>query len=157
MKKNMKFWILVLAIIIIGSVAGGLGKIIGNSIVSPFSSSNSAEAGGNLDINFLKNIADKINKRMGLPKMVDNETKLVSVGYAESALIYNYVLVNYNADNVDKEEANRILKESVLSKGACKQFGKYILNNGLIVRYKYYGKNNGLIANFDIRKDDCFY
>lgn len=89
--------------------------------------------------------------------MVDNETKLVSVGYAESALIYNYVLVNYNADNIDKEEATRILKESVLSKGACKQFGKYILNNGLIVRYNYYDKNNGLIANFDIRRNDCFY
>ena len=157
MKNKIRFWILILTILIIGSVAGGLGKLIGNDIINRFSSSNSAEAGGNLDINFLKNIANKINKKMGLPKMVDNETKLVSVGYAESALIYNYVLLNYNADDVDKGETSRILKESVLSKGACKQFGKYILNNGLIVRYRYYGKNNGLIANFDIRKDDCFY
>jgi hypothetical protein len=113
------------------------------------------EAGEILDAKFLSKIADTINKKMGLPKQLNEDTILKSVTHAHSALVYTYIMIKVSADDLDTNEVGKRMKEYLLSQGACKQFGKYIFNNELIVRYKYYGQNRNLICSFDITKRDC--
>jgi hypothetical protein len=155
MKKFVSV-IIIIFFFLIFVIASGVGKIVGEEIISYFSSLNVAQAGNVLDKKFLSKIADTINKRMRLPKKIDEETILQSVSHAYSALIYNYILLKYSADELDKKESSTIMKQRVLSRGACKQFKKYIFNNELIVRYNYYGKNRNLICSFDITKNDCY-
>jgi len=103
---------------------------------------------------FLSEVATELNKQ--LPRPVDAETEISSVGGLEGVFVYNYRLVNRLASEVEGSGLVATLKPQVTT-AACSaaETRKKFLDEGITLRYSYADKNGSPIASFDVRPADC--
>lgn len=99
------------------------------------------------EINSLKNLAAT------LPIMVDNETKLDKLLLSDSVATFEYVLVNYKSNEIDKSEFLATMRPAI-TPDFCRNMAKSI-QDGMLVKIKYYGNDNEVVAMFIIKPSDC--
>ncbi|MEM7196004.1 MAG: hypothetical protein AAF402_13725 [Pseudomonadota bacterium] len=91
-----------------------------------------------------------------LPVMVDSETRLESVTAEEKHLIFRYVLVNYDASEIDPDRLYGLLGEAVVQQSCSMINLKPAYQQGAIVVHRYVGKDELAILDIEIGKDNCF-
>lgn len=99
----------------------------------------------------LQQAADAVNQQA--PMMVDQETRLDGAESGSQMLTYNYTLVNYTADDLDRDKFTRALRPTLLKSG-CKALAP-LLREGIDVQYVYRGKDKGEIATMGLTGADC--
>jgi hypothetical protein len=102
----------------------------------------------------LKQVAAELNR--GLPSMLDAETELTSTGAAPAVLIYNYRLVNFIAERIDRDRFAAAAKQQVVQ-GACgrRETRGDFLERGVTLRYAYFDRDKKPIATVDVTPADC--
>lgn len=99
---------------------------------------------------------DKIAQDMQaeLPKMLDNDTRLVDVHTGKLELVSAYELVNYEPTEAgNKKIISRI--ELYLKRDVCPGIKKELLNRGISSRYIYKSKDGQVIINSVLAPGDC--
>lgn len=99
----------------------------------------------------LKQAAEAVNERA--PMMVDKETRLDGAEAGSQSLTYNYTLVNYGVDELDKAKFEEALRPTLL-KGGCEAL-KPLLSQGVTINYVYRGKNKAEITSMGLTAADC--
>lgn len=90
-----------------------------------------------------------------LPVMVDSETRLDSTLGANYKFTYMYTLVNYDANELDKDILISEYKQLVTN-GACTTESLIpFFKSGVTVIYSYYGKDRKFIADIKVTPNDC--
>jgi hypothetical protein len=90
-----------------------------------------------------------------LPVMIDSETRLDSTLGFNYKFTYVYTLVNYDADDLDKDAFISEYKKLVTN-GACTTESLIpFFKSGVTVVYSYYGKDRKFIADIQITQSDC--
>jgi len=103
---------------------------------------------------FMSKVAAEMNR--SLPKMIDEETELVSAVGLESTLVYNYRLVKMTAGEIDKEMLVRLLRPEVVQ-GTCNnpKSRDTLLRKGIRLRFVYLDKDRKPVTSFDVTERDC--
>ncbi len=102
----------------------------------------------------LSRIAAELNR--SVPVMIDQETELMPVQSAEGILIYNYRLVHYSVNQVDRDKFAAGAKPRLRQKAcATPETRDDFLKKGVTLRYAYYDKNKQPIATIDVTPADC--
>ena len=102
---------------------------------------------------FLLKVASEINK--SLPMMVDQETELSNASASEGTIIYNYILVNYAAHEVDKSQFLVAMKQQVESHACGEPKMQIFWENGVSALYSYKGKDNQPIGEVVVTPERC--
>lgn len=102
----------------------------------------------------LAKIASEINKSM--PMNVDGTTEAMNAGAAEGVLIYNYRLLEVDADEIAFEELRESQGPSLVAV-ACStpQTRDHFLRNDVTLRYSYHDRSRQLLGSIDVRPEDC--
>lgn len=94
-----------------------------------------------------------INK--SLPVMIDNGTRLDDVSFKNNEVSYNYTLVAFSANDINKDRLASAT--STMKASACKNPKvKLMLKEGYIVNYVYRDKLNNPILKIPVSPSDCF-
>jgi hypothetical protein len=99
---------------------------------------------------------DKIAQDMKaeLPKMLDSDTKLVSVYTAELELVSEYELVNYEPTGTENQKIKDKI-ELFLKTQVCMEIKKELLGKGISSRYIYKGNGGQILVDRLISPGDC--
>ncbi len=102
---------------------------------------------------YLLQLASEVNK--SLPMMVDKETELRSMSASEGAIIYNYVMVNYAAHEVDESRFLPSMRQQVESRACGEPSMKIFWENGVSAIYNYRGKDSQPIGEIIVTPQRC--
>ena len=99
---------------------------------------------------------DKIAKdiKTELPKMLDNDTRLVSVYTKKLELVSEYELINYEPT----ETSSSLIKKKIefyLKKQVCPDIKIELLDKGISSRYIYKAKNGEILLDWLLSPGDC--
>lgn len=105
---------------------------------------------------YLTKVAVEVKKKLELPKMVDEETKLVDIEGLDKEFKYDYILVNYTTKDLDSDKLIAIMKPQ-LKETVCnnEKVKKQFLDKGIAVTYSYSGSDNKLIGKITITQELC--
>ena len=92
-----------------------------------------------------------------LPIMVDKETELRNISASEGTLIYNYLMVNYAAHEVDKSRFLASINHKVESSECGEQEMKIFWENGVSVSHSYKGKDSQPIGAITVTPERCSF
>ena len=121
---------------------------------SAFAEDISLEGMSDAEINSLLNkTASDLNKQ--LPMMVDSETRLDSSIGLNKSFKYNYTMVNYKAEEVNRSEFNKIMQPRLVNMVCTTKELDVFTKNGIPVTYNYYGKNGKNIATITVSPSQC--
>lgn len=149
MKASKFLWYIVAFVFVI--FAASLGKVGVKRLVNKFITPDVTSK------EFLSEVADKMNKEYKVPFMVDKETQLTHVSAEKRKIIYQYIMVNYKADDLKKNNFISNMKNSITPK-VCKHDRLIIhLKEGVSFIYSYYGKDGDLIGVFSVTPEECGY
>ena len=102
----------------------------------------------------LAKVAAQANK--DLPKMVDNETRLVRIDSTGLTLVYHYEMPNVSASGLDLPVFHETLLPQVRSKTCAQQeVRSMFLDNGDTLRYEYVDRDGVRLTSFDLTQEDC--
>jgi hypothetical protein len=87
--------------------------------------------------------------------MVDEETELRNMSANDGVIIYNYVLVNYAALQVDKTRFLASMKQQVESSACGAPQMKIFWENGVSAIYSYKGKDSQPIGEIIVTPERC--
>jgi hypothetical protein len=102
---------------------------------------------------FLLTVARGINK--SLPMMVDKETELRNVTAGERTIIYNYTLVNYAAEQLNKDKFLATMKDRIESQACQNEKMKIFWENGVSAQYTYAGNNSRQVGKIVVTPERC--
>ena len=88
--------------------------------------------------------------------MVDEDTRMESIEAEGKRLIFNYVLVNYEAVQIDSERLHGLLRKPLTQQSCGMTHFKAAYKQGLVVAHRYFGKLNNQIMEVEITERDCF-
>ncbi len=115
--------------------------------------SGNALAGKTPSLAFLQKVSNELNK--GLPQKIDNEVLLKSTFAQIGALGYLYILVNYNASEVDTKyfisKQTPPIKNFACTNPRMKRF----FEDNVDVIYSYYGKDMKYVGEIIVTSKDC--
>jgi len=100
-------------------------------------------------------IEDAEQKNKELPVMIDKNTRFESIYATGKVMNYKYVLVNVEANQVDKAILHNSIKETLISKMCSNETAKYFFDFGVSSLFHYYGNDGSLITLVDFTKNDC--
>jgi uncharacterized protein YxeA len=105
---------------------------------------------------YLTKVAQEVKKKLELPKMVDEETKLVDIEAFDKEFQYDYILVNYKSKDLDSAKFIAIMKPQ-LKEAVCnnEKVKKQFLDKGVAVSYSYSGTDNKLIGKVSVTQEFC--
>lgn len=103
---------------------------------------------------FLSTLAAEANK--GLPRSVDDQTRLLEVIGSEGMLVYRYQLLNYAAYQIDTNRLRGILRPRLIA-SACgaPETHDQLLTHGVTLRHIYFDKLLAHVLTIDITAADC--
>ena len=102
----------------------------------------------------LADMASQINA--GLPRMINDDTRLDRTVGAENILQYQYTLVNLPAANISEQILKDKLEKDIVN-NVCtsKEIIKYFIHKGVTVSYAYYGSDGRLIGVISVGPSQC--
>jgi hypothetical protein len=103
-----------------------------------------------------QNKIDKIAAEMQaqLPKMLDSDTKLVTVYTKNLELVSEYELVNYPVEVSDQARLKGKI-ENYLKRQVCPGIKSELLSKGISSHYIYKGKNDAVVLDLVLAPGDC--
>jgi hypothetical protein len=101
----------------------------------------------------ISKIANDINST--LPRMVDSETKAMTVTAAPNELQYKYVFVNYSSRDIGAQSLQQIWAKDIRTGICSTPDTRDLLKMGIQVTCVYYGSDNKYITEITIREADC--
>lgn len=101
----------------------------------------------------LSKIANDINST--LPRMVDSDTKLMTVNDAPNELQYKYVFVKYSSLDISAKSLQQIWAKDIRAGICSTPDTRDLLKMGIKIIYSYYGSDNKHITEISIRESDC--
>lgn len=104
---------------------------------------------------YLSELAKQTEKKVKVPVMVDEETRLVSIEGFDHEFQYNYVLVNYSSNDLDSAKFIKIMKEQLTETVCGKKELKPFLDKDIALSYTYKGTDKKLIGKVSVTKDMC--
>lgn len=110
-------------------------------------------AGNTPSLAFLQKVSSELNK--GLPQRIDNDVELKSTYAQIGALGYMFVLLNYNADEVNSELFFEKQSQQVKNFACTNPRMNRFFEDNVNVIYSYYGKDMKHVAEIVITSSDC--
>ncbi len=103
---------------------------------------------------YLAEVASEVNRT--LPRMIDEETKLISVEGRDGVFTFNYTLVNHGIEDLDPEAFGMDLQAEMVER-ACSAPGirNNLLAKGVTVRYRYTDRSDQLLGEIDVEGSQC--
>jgi hypothetical protein len=90
-----------------------------------------------------------------LPVMVDEETKLENAEVTGKTFQYQYVLVNYGAEDLDIDVVKSALLPAVIAQSCTMENLRVMVNKGATISFLYKDKDGKEIITMDVTKADC--
>lgn len=97
-------------------------------------------------------IADELNKKS--PMMIDEETRLDSAHTLDKEIHYNYSIINYSNDEIDKEILESEVKSNILLELKSRKELKILKDNHVVFVYNYNDKYGDQIITFRFTPQD---
>ncbi|WGS60571.1 hypothetical protein [Vibrio lentus] len=138
-----------IGVVIIIIIAGGIGKLVGNTSSEAYSESKKESE---LD-SALMQAASQINQN--LPMMVDAETRWDSTSGFQKQFRYSYTLVNYAAEDLDPKSIKTSMQSQLINSVCTTKEMQIFVNNGVPVIYAYYGKNGKQVTTITVHPSSC--
>ncbi|MDH3690388.1 MAG: hypothetical protein OEU36_13000 [Gammaproteobacteria bacterium] len=148
-KKSVAIALVVMAILIVGSFAGEIGKLIGQSTTNRFFE---GKREGELDQTLMQTAA-QINKQ--LPTMVDANTRMDSTAGLNKTFRYHYTLVKYSVDDVDPKVLAQAMGSKIVNNVCSSKEMRAFVDSGVTVHYAYYGKLGKQITVISVSPEQC--
>jgi hypothetical protein len=144
----------IIAIVIVASLCGQIGKLIGDATFSP-SKATPQEVEARLIEVFTKT-ANQLNPK--LPMMIDQVTRLdrISIGPGPRA-VYHYTFPQQSSRDFDARQLQTALWTEVVRNVCANADMKKSLQYGGIYVYVYCGSDGIEITRFEIDRKDCGY
>lgn len=99
--------------------------------------------------NEMEKASQEINKMC--PQMIDSETRLDnSTVFPNKVMQYNYTLINMNSGEIDLEEMEQYLKESILNNVKTNPDLKIYRDNDATLNYLYKDKRGVFLLKIEI-------
>lgn len=139
----------VVGVLILGSIAGEIGKEFGKAAVRP----NKQEIEAKIVEGFTKAASEN---NQNLPMMIDKDTRLdkVTVGPGPR-IVYHYTLPKYFSRDVDANGLRESLRLAVARQACSNADMEKSLQYGGIYAYTYAGSDGVEITRFEINNSDC--
>ena len=134
-KTSSKIFAVVLSIIVMGLV-GTIGKQIASNFFKPSEPT--------IDTQLMK-FANEFNKNC--PFMVDSETRADNVGVVANTIHYNFTIIDYGVDEIDKELFEE-LRPPLLNGIKTHPEMKYLRDKRVNFVYNYRDKNGKHMISF---------
>lgn len=152
MKKKQFSVLGIMVLIVLGIIAGQIGKEAGEKVVT-LAKPSQADI-DDLLIKGFSSAAEEINEMC--PIMLDKETRLdrATVGPGTRA-VYHHTFPKYSSIAIDGEWLSRHLQPEVLDKICVNPDMKKSLQYGGIYVYSYSGNDGLEVARFEIDREDC--
>lgn len=107
---------------------------------------------------YLNAVSQQIIKDSHLPKMLNAQTRWVTVTAKYGQVIFHYTLVNYEAKDIPGQEFISTLKKMwQMTYDFCssKHQEQSLLKHGVYITYMFYGRKGNFIGYFDILPEEC--
>lgn len=81
-----------------------------------------------------------------LPMKLDDDTQLVSLATYSNILIYNYELTNFIEGEIDTDQFNGIVKQTIMPPLCENKDLKDFIDAGVVIVYRYLDKNGTYVT-----------
>jgi hypothetical protein len=139
--QGRKLWGILARVVVIVNIALFMGGVV-----------NGLQQSQNETDNLLAEL-DLMNQ--SLPRMIDDDTRLDHIDIEHMDIYYNYTLVNFSTDQIDKNKFVSMMSKHIKSSQCQNKKTRDLMNNGRTLIYAYRDKGHQKVAEIPVVASDC--